>query len=98
MMDKAYLISSIEEYGKLISFCIDKDISVFRTYWDEREKGKRCYCISWPEKRCYYARRSYYEEGGFTILSPSFVLDQFGKYKLVSTPAEPDKNKNENKE
>lgn len=35
MNKKAYLINSIEEYGKFISFCINKDICVFRTYWNE---------------------------------------------------------------
>lgn len=97
-MEKVYLISNIEEYGKFISFCIENDICVFRTYWDEREKGKRCYSISWPDKRCYYSDRSYYENVGFSVLTPHFVLDEFGNYKLLSTPVEPEKNKNENKE
>lgn len=35
MNKKAYLITNIEEYGKFISFCINKDICVFRTYWNE---------------------------------------------------------------
>ena len=36
----AYLIANIEDYGKLMAFCIKHDICVFRTYWDERKKGK----------------------------------------------------------
>lgn len=46
----ALLISNIEEYGKLMSFCIKNDINVWRTYWDEKAKGKRCYHIDWKEK------------------------------------------------
>ena len=95
-MRTAYLISNIEEYGKFISFCIHKDVSVFRSYWDERQKGKRCYCIDWSEKRCYYAHRSHYEVEGIPVVYPHFTLDQFGVWSV--TPATPDKNKNENKE
>ena len=47
----AYRISSIEDYGKFMAFCIDKDINVWRTYWNEQEKGDRCYNIDWREKR-----------------------------------------------
>ena len=39
MNKKAYLLISIEEYGKFIAYCIENDISVFRTYWNEREKA-----------------------------------------------------------
>ena len=35
MDKKAFLISNIEEYGKLISFCM------WRTYWDERKKRRQ---------------------------------------------------------
>lgn len=80
-----YLINNIEEYGKLISFCINNDVCVFRTYWDEREKGDRCYWINWQEKRCYYSPRRYYEINGFTVVTPTFVLDEYGdSYKMVS--------------
>lgn len=96
-MKKAYLISSIEEYGKFISFCINKDVSVFRTYWDEREIGNRCYCIDWSEKRCYYARYSYYVENDIPVVLPEFVLDQFGNYHLSSRiySGSPAENKND---
>ena len=39
-MENVYLISNVEEFGKLMSFCIDNDICVFRTYWNEQEKRK----------------------------------------------------------
>jgi hypothetical protein len=84
MEKKAFLIANIEEYGKLISFCINNDICVFRTYWDEREKGDRCYNIDWKEKRCYYSSRRYYENNGYEIVSPTFQLNEYGKYKAIT--------------
>lgn len=84
MNKKAYLITSIEEYGKFISFCIDKDICVFRTYWDEREKGKRCYSIDWKEKRCLYSSLFFFENNGYEIVIPIFQLDEYGKYKAIT--------------
>lgn len=75
-----YLLSSIEDYGKFIAFCINHDIAVFRAYWDEREKGDRCFQIVWSEKRCYYCSKSYYESRGFDIIRPVFVLDDYGNY------------------
>ena len=80
---RAFLITGIEEYGKLISFCIRKDINVWRTYWNEREKGDRCYHLDWKEKRCYYSSRSYYEINGYEIIVPTFQLDRCGKYDLI---------------
>ena len=81
-MKKAYLIRSIEEFGKLMSLCIEKDISVFRTYWDEREKGSRCYRIDWQEKRCYYSSREYWENEGYEVVVPVFVVNQYGNYRF----------------
>lgn len=82
-MKKVYLISSIEEFGKLMSLCIEKDISVFRTYWDEREKGSRCYRIDWEEKRCYYCSREYWKTKGYEVVVPVFAVNQYGKYDVV---------------
>lgn len=82
MDKKAYLITNIEEYGKLIAFCIEKDICVFRTYWDEREKGDRCYCIDWQGNRCFYSSRRYWEDNGYEIVTPNFYVDDYGKYKI----------------
>lgn len=84
MDKKAYLISDVEEYGKLISFCINKDVSVWRTYWDEREKGDRCYNIDWQEKRCYYSSQRYYEENGYEIVTPNFHLNEYGEYNIIN--------------
>lgn len=81
-MKIAYLISSIEDYGKFLSFLINADINVFRLYWDEREKGNRCYNIDWTGKRCYYSSREYYENNGYEIIKPNFVCNQYGDYKL----------------
>lgn len=82
MNKTAYLISDIEEYGKLISFCIHNDVCVFRTFWDEREKGSRCYVINWKEKLCSYSSKRFYEYEGYDIIKPVFYLDNYGKYKL----------------
>lgn len=81
----AFLVSSIEEYGKLMSYCIQFDISVFRTYWDERQKGDRCYSIAVSEysKNCNYSSTRYYISQGYTIVKPVFHLDQYGKYELT---------------
>ena len=83
-MDKVYLIQNIEEYGKLIAYCIENDISVFRTYWDEREKDNMCYKISFTDKRCYYSSKQYYENLGAKIIIPEFYWDNFGKYKIYN--------------
>lgn len=80
MKKVAFIISNIEEYGKMISFCINNDICVFRTYWDEREKGVRLYSIDWKEKRCLYSSKLYFENNGYEIVSPIFQLDNYGNY------------------
>lgn len=82
MKKRAYLIASIDEYGKLISFCIDNDISVWRTYWDEREKNDRCFHIDWVDKKCYYSSKGYYEYEGYEIITPIFYVDKYGRYKI----------------
>lgn len=80
---KVYLIKNIEEYGKLIAYCIEKDISVFRSYWDDREKGDRCYHISFKDKRLYYSSKKYYENEGAEIIIPEFYCTNFGEYKII---------------
>ena len=82
-MKKAYLISSIEEYGKLMALCIEHDISVFRTYWDEQEKGNRCFQIDWKQKRCFYSSIKYFERIGYEIVIPKFYVTQYGHYRIV---------------
>ena len=76
----AYRISSIEDYGKFMAFCIDKDINVWRTYWNEQEKGDRCYNIDWKEKRCYYSSERYYIDNDYTVIDPTFSMNAFGDY------------------
>lgn len=76
-----FLIKNVEEYGKLISYCIQKDIVVFRTYWDERTKGDICYDIDFIKNRCFYANRKYYEcYEECEIVEPIFVLDNYGHW------------------
>jgi len=78
-MKTAYLISNIEEYGKFIAYCIDNDITVWRTYWSE----KNVFSINWLEKRCYYSSKQYYISNGYDIKIPKFEIDEYGKYKLI---------------
>lgn len=85
MNNKAYLLINIEEYGKFIAYCIENDISVFRTYWDEREKGDRCYSIDWQQKRCYYCSRKHWESEGYEIIIPNLYADKYGNYKIDNT-------------
>lgn len=85
MNRKAYLITNIEEYGKFISFCINNDITVWRAYWDDREKEDRCYDIDWKEKRCYYASRRYYEDEDYDIVVPTFTLNAYGDFQITDT-------------
>lgn len=79
----AYKISNIIEYGKLMAFCIQNDVCVFRTYWDEREKLDRYYSIDWKEKRCYYSKRKYFEENGYSLYEAVFEPDKYGNYKII---------------
>lgn len=83
-MKTAFLISNIEEYGKLMAYCIQYDVNVFRTYWDERQKGNRCYSIEIGEykKECNYSDKSYYIAQRYEIAKPVFYLDEYGKYVL----------------
>ena len=80
---KVYLIKNIEDYGKLIAYCIENDISVFRSYWDDREKGDRCYHISYENKRLSYGSKEYYENEGAKIIVPKFYCTRFGKYRII---------------
>lgn len=89
MKKVAFIISNIEEYGKLIAFCIENDICVFRTYWNEREKGDRCYSIDWKEKKCLYSPRLYYENNDYEILSPIFKPNEYGDYRWCNLCIEP---------
>ena len=88
MSDTVYLIKNIEEYGKFVAFCIDHDITVWRLYWDEREKGKRGYHIDWKLKRCWYADIDYYlgkniDKKVYNVVEPIFSFDKYGKVELT---------------
>ena len=78
----AYLITNVEEYGKFVAFCINNDIIVWRTYWNEKDEGGRCYNIDWKEKRCYYGPQCYYEKEGYEIVIPNFTLDVYGDFQI----------------
>ena len=77
----AYVIKDITEFGKLMAYCIERDICVFRTYWDEREKD-RVYYVDFCDKRCFYSRRAYYEDKGYQIQEPIFSVNEYGIYEI----------------
>ena len=88
MNDTVYLIKNIEEYGKLMAYCIDHDISVWRTYWDERVKGTIGYHIDWKQKRCFYCRIGYWkceniDNKVYNVVEPIFSFDKYGKVELT---------------
>ena len=74
----AYRIKNVEEYGKLMAYCIEHDISVWRTYWDERKKDDRSYDIDWTEKMCCYGSERYYRHEGYTVIEPKFEFNEYG--------------------
>ena len=80
-MKKVFLISDIEQFGLFIAYCIELDICVFRTYWNENNKGDRCYCIDFSEKRCYYGSKQYWINEGYEIFIPQFYFNEFGRIK-----------------
>lgn len=82
MKRTAFLITNITEFGKLTAYCIENDISVWRTYWDERESGIRAYCIDWQTKRCQYADTEYYKSQNIDVVVPHFYIDQYGRYQI----------------
>ena len=82
MIKTAYLITNVEDYGKLMAFCINNDVTVWRTYWNEKDEGGRCYNIDWKEKRCYYGPQCYYEKEGYEIVIPNFTLDIYGDFQF----------------
>lgn len=81
----AYLIKNIVEYGKLIAYCIDHDISVWRSYWDEDEAGDRCYFIDWREARLYYSSKRFYTENRYNVIEPYFYVNG-GRYFVSEKP------------
>lgn len=78
----AYRILSVEDFGKLMSFCIDKDVCVFRTYFNNACLSDRCYTIDWKEKRCYYGSEQYYLDHSYTVITPTFLTDVYGNYYI----------------
>lgn len=81
---KAYLIKNITEFRKFIAYCINNDISVWRTYWHNGYKGERCYYIDWRERECHYASCNYYYCAHYKIVIPIFQIDNYGNYVIES--------------
>jgi hypothetical protein len=79
-----YLLKNIEEYGKFMAFCIDNDISVFRTYWQEIFKGEIAYHIDWKTKRCYYlAIKHMTPDDEYNVVRPIFTFNKYGKIEIT---------------
>ena len=70
-----YLIKNIEEYGKLIAYCIQNDIDVSKTYWEEGALNKHCYHIDVEKNKCLYNTYEYYKSKGYKIVEPEFYID-----------------------
>lgn len=83
MNNVAYLINTIEEYGKLVAYCIDHDISVWRSYWDQRGAGRICYSIDRKDKRLMLSDRLFYEKNGYEVVTPVFDVTEYGKITIV---------------
>ena len=83
-MKKVYLITNIEQYAMLIAYCVEHDISVFRTFWNEREKGNRCYYVNFKDKRCLYSSKEYWLKEGYEIVVPEFYFDEYGCVRIRS--------------
>lgn len=82
-----YEIDNISDYGKLVSYCIEHDVSVFRSYYDNRVL--RFYHIDLSDKRLYYVTdkshlKSLYpdDDQNVIVMKPDFKLDDYGHYKL----------------
>lgn len=80
-MSVVFQIDNVEEYGKLVAYCIEKDISVFRSYWTASEP--RFYRIDFVAKRLYYGAQRYWLSEGYRVVKPTFILDKFGSYREV---------------
>ena len=74
-MKKAFKINNANDYGLLMAFCIEHDVSVFRTYFNVGE----VYNIDFNDKRCYHSKEKYYIDNGYTILVPDFYFDKYDK-------------------
>ena len=98
MSDTVYLIKNIEDYGKLMAYCIDHDISVWRTYWDESAKGTIGYHIDWQQKRCFYCKISYWKGDNidnkvYNVVEPIFSFDKYGKVEITYQHEDKGENK-----
>lgn len=54
---KLYKFPSYLYYALFLGWCIERDVNVWRSYWDEEEKDNRLYFIDWfaVDKRLLYS-------------------------------------------
>lgn len=80
MNEVVYYIDNIVDYGYFIAFCIDKDINVWRAYYETREP--KCFCIDWKERKLLYATADFYKECDYKVVRPKFVINEYGGIEL----------------
>lgn len=81
MKKVAYAISDISDYGKFILFCIANELCVYPLYFNENEKGDKCFVIDLENKKCFFSSRLHFEHNGYEIVKPIFKLDSYGQYR-----------------
>ena len=81
MSDVVYKFKNAEQFGLFLIWCVENDISIWRTYWSEREKD-RCYRIDWQDKRVYYGSEKYWLEKFYKVVETKFYFDEYGIIKM----------------
>lgn len=75
---EAYKFKNAEHFGLFLIYCVEKDITVWRTYWDNRKKD-RLYILNWQERRVYYTD---FDDEKYEVIVPKFHFDGFGTIKM----------------
>ena len=71
----AYLIKHIEEYGKLMAYCIQNNIDVSQAPWEEYTSNRCCSYIDVNKCRCLCNTYEYYKSKGYKITEPAFYVN-----------------------
>lgn len=76
-----FLIDNIEDYGKLVSYCIEHDISVFRSYYIPGHY----YEIDFDSNKLFHSNQEFYKEEGYILQRPKFIYTRYKEYILDFT-------------
>lgn len=76
-----FLIDNVEDFGKLVSYCIEHDISVFRSYYIPGHY----YHIDFDLKRLFHSKKEFYQEEGYVLKKPKFIYTRYQEYILDFT-------------